>query len=242
MPRFQKRPFRKRWILSMGSVQSRMWILPLIIVLLIAIPILWTMEQNIDPVLMHIAITEVKKEAQSAITKGIEQQIYMGEELNQLIEIQKSEDGRIVSVQLDPLIQAKVYTKSAKAIEESMVHLKDKPIEISLGQVMQSTMFADFGPDIPVEIWQEGSAKISLEPKLESKGINMVLVTVNLIVQTDLGIIVPFNEETVQLSTTYPIAQTMVVGEVPDYYYQNSGDSNHSGNQPALPPINKEKH
>lgn len=241
MPRFQRRPIRMRWRLSIASIRSRLWIFVVILVLCLFIPILWTMEQNIDPVLMHIAITEVKKEAQSAITKGIEQQIYMGEELNKLIQIQKADDGRIVSVQLDPLIQAKVYTKSAKAIEQSMAHLTDKPIEISLGQVMQSTMFADFGPDIPVKIWQEGSAKISLEPQLQSKGINMVLVTVNLVVQTDLGIIVPFNEETVQLSTSYPIAQTMVVGEVPSYYY-NSGDSKHIGNQPALPPINKEKH
>ncbi|SDZ28356.1 sporulation protein YunB [Thermoactinomyces sp. DSM 45892] len=235
MPR--KRPMRKSWNISSHFARNR-WISIVIIVLLIFIPILWTVEQNIDPVLMHIAVTEVKKEAQAAITKGIEQQVRMGEELNQLIQVQKAEDGRIVSVQLEPLTQAKIYTNSAKEIEKSMAHLKDKPIEISLGQVMQSTMFADFGPDIPVRMWQEGSAKISLEPKLQAQGINMVLITVNLVVQTELGIIVPFNKEMIQFTTSYPIAQTMVVGEVPSYYY-NSEDGKHTGNQPALPPIEK---
>ncbi|TCP68283.1 sporulation protein YunB [Baia soyae] len=237
MPRLSRRPMRKSWNVSFRFARNK-WISIVIIVLLILIPVLWTVEQNIDPVLMHIAVTEVKKEAQSAITKGIEQQVHMGEELNKLIQVQKAEDGRIVSVQLEPLIQAKIYTNTAKEIEKSMAHLKDKPIEISLGQVMQSTMFADYGPDIPVQMWQEGSAKISLEPKLESQGINMVLITVNLVVQTELGIIVPFNKDMIPFTTSYPIAQTMVVGEVPSYYY-NSDDSKPSGNQPALPPIEK---
>lgn len=237
---FYRRPLRRRWKVPTGHFQGKFWVYPLIMIIFLLIFILWMLERNIEPVLSHIAEAEVKKEAQAAITKGIKQQLTLGPKLNELMQIEKGADGKIIALQMNPEIQASIYTKTATAIENAINHLKDKPLQISLGQILQSAVFADFGPDIPVDIWQEGSTKISMEPKMESKGINMVMVTVNIRVETELGIIVPFHEKNITLTTDYPVAQTMVVGEVPEYYFYNDQGQMKQGTvQPTLPVPNK---
>lgn len=192
-----------------------------ILIFFVLLAVVWLVDRNIHPILVQIAKTEAKRLAQEAIVEGIGEQVKMGDELNQVLKIEKDRDGNISYIQMNQRTQAEIYQNTTSKIQEVLKHLRDKPINIYLGQALESNIFANYGPPFPIQLWPKGTVKVNLVPKLESKGINMVMVTINLKIHTELDLIIPFDEELLPLEVNYPIAQALVVGKVPNYYFYN---------------------
>ncbi|TCS96940.1 sporulation protein YunB [Hazenella coriacea] len=198
----------------------------------------WSMERSLEPILLVIAKAEVKKIAQDAMLEGIrEVEHSLGGDLNKTINIERDNQGNITFVQVNSQVQAQIYERITTKIQEELKNLQNKPIDISVGQVLQSNVFAEYGPDIPIDMWPKGSAKVSIIPKMESKGINMVMITLQLKVQFEMGVVIPFSENSLPVDIDYPIAQAMVVGEVPQYYFYNDHQGAIQKGVPPLPPI-----
>jgi sporulation protein YunB len=200
--------------------KSKIYILCFCVFVLLFVSI-WLVDRNVHPILVQIAKTEAKRLAQEAIVEGVGEQVKMGNQLNQVMSIQKDNQGNISFIQINPQVQAKIYQNTTSKIQESLKHLKDKPIEISLGQALDSNIFANYGPPLSVNLWPKGTVKVSLVPKLESQGINMVMVTLIAKIKTEMDLIIPFTEELLHVEVDYPIAQALVVGKVPNYYFYN---------------------
>jgi hypothetical protein len=49
----------------------------------------------------------------------------------------------------------------------------------------------------------------------------MVMVTLIAKIKTEMDLIIPFTEELLHVEVDYPIAQALVVGKVPNYYFYN---------------------
>lgn len=215
------------------------WFLAFMILVALLFQAGWIMESNIQPMLLVIGKTEVKKVAQEAMLKGIqEMQKSLGEDLNKTIAIEKGSDGRITFIRVNTNVQTRIYGEMTSYIQAELKHLENRKIGMTVGQIMQSNMFANYGPRIPLEIWPKGSTNVSISPKLESQGVNMTMVTLNVHVKNDMDMIVPFSKENVEVSFDYPIAQALVVGEVPQYYFYNDqGAVKKRQAMPSLPQI-----
>lgn len=195
---------------------------------------IWWVEQNVHPILVQIAKTEAKRLAQAAVVEGIGEQVKMGKQLDEVMQIQKDTQGNITFIQINPQVQATIYQQMTKSIQHELKHIKDKPIDINLGQALDSTIFANYGPPLTVTLWPKGTVKISFVPKLEAQGINMVMVTLTAKIHTEMDLIIPFEEGVLPVDINYPIAQAVVVGKVPSYYFYND-----QGNikQVPMPPV-----
>ncbi|WP_028776812.1 sporulation protein YunB [Shimazuella kribbensis] len=190
-------------------------------IFLVLLIVVWLIDRNVHPILVQIAKTEAKRLAQEAIVDGIGEQVKLGNQINQVMSIQKDNQGNISFIQMNQQVQAKIYQHTTEKIQDSLKHLKDRPIDISLGQALDSTIFANYGPPLYVQLWPKGTVKVNIVPKLESKGINMVMVTMVLKIHTEMDLIIPFTEELLPVEVDYPIAQALVVGKVPNYYFYN---------------------
>ncbi|SEN56033.1 sporulation protein YunB [Lihuaxuella thermophila] len=211
----------------------------LVMLLAVIIQIVWMIERNLEPMLLAYAKTTVKGIAMEAVRQGVhDMQRSLGNELDQIMAVDKDANGRITGVKINQNIQAQIYNQMTESVMKELNHLKDHPVEISVGQMLQSNIFAGYGPDIPVEMWLKGAPKVSLIPKLESHGINMVMVTLNLHIHNEMGVMVPFSKESILVDVQYPIAQSLVVGEVPEYYFYNDQGQMKKGEvgSPAPPP------
>lgn len=78
------------------------------------------------------------------------------------------------------------------------------------------------GPSLPVTYVPIGAVKTNLETKMAEAGINMVLVTVYIRVEVTLRIVIPFATDQTTVVTSIPITNSLVIGDVPDYWYNNS--------------------
>lgn len=73
------------------------------------------------------------------------------------------------------------------------------------------------GPDIPLHISMSGSTETDFVSEFESGGINQTVHKLSLTITTDMTVLVPPVSENTSVTTTVVIAETIIVGEVPNY-------------------------
>lgn len=189
----------------------------------ILVPI-YIFELKVHNIMIQLSHHEVKRIAQESVTKALDEvRQSMQTDLNQILIVEKSNDGKISSIQLNTAIEMELYSKLAAKMQHELKNIEKKPIQLKMGEIFQSSLLSDYGPTINLKICPEGAAKISLKPKMEAKGINMVSISLNAEIHHDISVMVPFVKETFPIEYDYPVAQRLIVGEVPAYYC-NSDD------------------
>ncbi|SFS60742.1 sporulation protein YunB [Marininema halotolerans] len=198
----------------------------------------YTIENEAEVTLIKLAKARVQNISQECMTKGIEEmRRSLGPELNKVMTINnKDQHGYIISV--DPLIQAKIYEIASKNMHKQMKTMEQEDYGIPLGAVLQSNLFSDVGPDIPLKIWPKGSTNLDMDTKIESAGINTVKVTLYLQVTNEIGTLVPLTKEKdIKVKYHYPIASQTMMGEVPENYYYYNNNGKNQGMEGPIPVV-----
>lgn len=234
-------------------MRGGVWFLAFAILFAVLFQVLWLLETKLQPTLIHIAQTQVKRIAADAVTEAAREQVSMGGELNDIMMVERDGDNAISFVQIDQQVQAKVYERTRTSLQKVIHQLENESIGITLGQALQSNVLAQYGPQIPVEMWPKGSPHVNLRPHMEAAGVNNVMVTLMMEIHIEMGVVVPFTTETIDVDTEIPIAQALVVGEVPQFYYYNDmgggiqkgtpgqGQSQKGAGNADSPPASKEQ-
>lgn len=199
------------------------------------------LNNNVVPVLMSYATSQVKKLSNLVINRAISKQI--AEELNveDMFIITKSETGEIRTIDFDPIVVNKTLTKivntiqlNLKYLEEGKLDLLELPdnilidydesklskgiiYEIPSGVIFGNSLLANLGPKIPVKLSLIGDIVSNVNTKVTNYGINNALIEVSVNVQVESRVILPFITDTITVETDIPVAMKLVQGVVPDY-------------------------
>ncbi|SHE81900.1 sporulation protein YunB [Seinonella peptonophila] len=233
---------RLRFHTSVQFMQRGKWLLFIFLFIFLGFMMIYWLEQTIQPVLRTIALTEIKRTAQQSVSFGV-LEIAKQHDVKHLMKVDKDRQGRVSLIEINPGQQAQLYSKVSQTIHKKLKEMADHTIELRLGQLLQSSFFAKYGPKIPVQIWPKGASKISLQPRIESAGINTVMVALTLKIHTEVGLVVPFSEQTAPIDLEYPLGEMFMMGEVPEYYYYMEQGKTKQIPPPAQPMIpNKSQH
>ena len=74
------------------------------------------------------------------------------------------------------------------------------------------------GPDIPVDITLLTSSRVDFKNELSAAGINQTKHEMKLDVVVDIDVVLPWRTVSTQVVTEILIAETVIVGEVPQTY------------------------
>ncbi len=98
--------------------------------------------------------------------------------------------------------------------------IKEDPtlVEIPLGQATRSTLLANLGPKIPINLELVGSVQTDVIREITEFGINGVLVSIYIIVEAEVQIIIPLTSEVKPVNSKIYIDSGVIMGAVPDYY------------------------
>ena len=91
-------------------------------------------------------------------------------------------------------------------------------VKIPLGNLTGVNMLMGRGPDVPVKIIYLTSSKVDFKNELVTAGINQTKHQLSLEVTVDVDILVPWRTVSSQVVTDVLIADTVIVGQVPDTY------------------------
>ena len=90
---------------------------------------------------------------------------------------------------------------------------------IYLSSLVGFDIFAGMGPKVPIRFQPVSVTHADITHTFEENGINQTLHTIMLVVSIDIEILLPLAHSNMTVKSEMPIAQTLIVGNVPDAYF-----------------------
>ncbi|MFD2114489.1 sporulation protein YunB [Paenibacillus yanchengensis] len=193
------------------------------ILLVLSVPAFIFIEKNLRPPLMHIAKVRVKQLATQSINKAITDQVARNSNSEKLIEWKMNGNGKISGFMLNYGEHMRITSATIDTVQTTLTDIKHIPEYIPIGHALNSAIISSFGPRVPVRFEPAGAVKVELSTRQKNAGINMILVEVYIHVMAEVSIIIPFDAEPELVETDIPISYLLVVGDVPMYYYDGTG-------------------
>jgi sporulation protein YunB len=213
-------------------------------------------EKGIRPTLISIANTETQRIATLAINEAVSKKILENSDMDNLIDLQKDNNGKIIAANFNPLILGRVLqettlnvqkylNKVAKGevgdlaipdgieVDQDSYHQHGIIHMIPLGQATQNSLLAHLGPKVPVRLTAIGDVKSQYKREAISVGINNAWISLSIEITVDVKIVIPFATETKEVTTLIPVANIYLPGDVPQFFHAG-GEGSGSMPMPAI--------
>jgi len=199
---------------------------------IISIVIFWMMETHLKPTLLAIAEAKATLIATQSINSVINDSVNLSIDPKKLVNITLDNRGRVVLIQPNTMEFNKIAADTTIKVQNILRDIGEEKIKIPMGQILGSQLLASIGPNITITVIPVGTVQVKVIDKFEQAGINQTRHMVYLIATTQIRIVVPLVSKSVSVNTQVPIAEYVVVGEVPSTYMQfpfplvNGGENN----------------
>lgn len=90
--------------------------------------------------------------------------------------------------------------------------------DVSLGSVRGSTLFANFGPTIPIRLLFSSQLNTDIDINVREYGINNAIVEVYLVIYIKEQITMPLTSKRRKIKIKDPLMIDIIHGKIPDYY------------------------
>jgi len=198
---------------------------PIFIVLLILlVGLLILFERKLGPIIAETAEWQAKTIAANAVNRATDSALGSFEiSYEELAVISRNEKGEVTSVQANmPQINALGVSITSQVIDE-LQNLSFQRVKIPLGTLLDSQFFAGRGPNVTFYVHPTGAVEANIENRFESAGINQTLHRILLKLNIGIMGVLPLYTSRTQVTTEICLAETVIIGAVPDYYTQIDG-------------------
>lgn len=208
----------------MGGICLRRRKKALLIVLICAI-ILGTIfvDLRLKASILELARSNAQLKTVELMNQVVNEKVVAETQYDDLMRIHKDDQGRIVLIQANTVALNRIIAQTISELARGLGQLREDRIDIPLGQLTGSRILAGYGPKITVRMIPAGQVSVRVDNRFEQAGINQSRHLIYLEVKTTIRIAVPFVDRDVNASTIVPLAETIVVGQVPETYVQFPG-------------------
>lgn len=213
--RYRLRPPVPRILVSVFAVS---------VVIILIVYVFSIIDKNLSPAIMSIAEARAHHLASEAINKAIYDKVLADVTYNDLVIIHKDSQQRITLMQANSVRIGRIISQANLEIKETLRYLADETLRIPLGQTLGTRILANTGPRISVRISPVGTVDVKIGDEFQQAGINQVRHILYLNIHTTVKIVVPTLTEEVSVRNSIPIAETIIVGEVPSTFFGLGSD------------------
>ncbi|MBS5880633.1 MAG: sporulation protein YunB [Clostridium sp.] len=172
---------------------------------------------NMRPAMTALAIARIRSVAARAMNDAILES--MGDETNyaRLIQVHESSE-RVYMLQANTHKMNILAADCAEAAQERIAQMGDQGISIPIGTITGISFLAGKGPSLKVTFSPAGSVQSEFNSEFVSSGINQTLYRVNLLLTASVRLVMPGVSETISVRAEAAIAESIIVGDVPEVY------------------------
>lgn len=175
-------------------------------------------------VIRELAQTQVINSTSDLINDAIARQMAQGIiRYDRMVFLEKDLNGRITALKTNMSEVNRLKTDILNIINEDILALDTSDIGIPLGSLIFPEFFSGKGPAIPVHILSIRNSDASFHSTFSQAGINQTLHQLIMEVNVDISVLVLANTEHFTVSSQVVVAETVIVGDVPQTYLQTGG-------------------
>ena len=200
-------------------------ILLFLFLLLAAVMILFFLFRNkYLPVITTLAKTQVKNATSDLINDAIDKQIRDGIiQYDRMVYFEKDLEGKITALKTNMSEVNRLKTDLLNLINDEILSMDSDHLGIPLGSCFVPEIFAGKGPEIPVQILTIRNSEADFFSEFSQAGINQTLQKLNMQVSVDVAVLVLGKVNNFTISSHVVIAETVIVGQVPEMFLQTGG-------------------
>ena len=173
---------------------------------------------NLTPIMIAMAEAKGRQLAVVAINEAVREVMGGGVIYSDLMQVTKDISGRVSMIQANTLLMNDLASKAALVAQRNLRSLGDEGVELPLGSALGIGILSGAGPRIRASVVPVGSVTTRFVTAFESAGINQTRHEISLLTSTLVHIVIPTGANAVQVEALVPIAESIIVGEVPDTY------------------------
>jgi len=168
--------------------------------------------------------TQVKNATSDLINDAIDRQIDLGNiQYDRIVYFEKDLDGRITALKTNMTEVNRLKTAILNLINDEILALDTTDITIPVGSLLLPELFSGRGFGIPIQILSIRNSDASFHSYFTEAGINQTLQQLTMDVSVDVSVLVLGKTESFTVSSQVVVAETIIVGQVPDTFFQTGG-------------------
>ncbi len=185
-------------------------------VILLLIAVLLT-DAKLRPAVYELAAHEAYAEASRTIHSAAEKALTQkGASYSDLVSVSRTESGSITGITTDIVKLNLFKSQVTNAIDNAFSEKERAVVTVPLGTATGITLLSGAGPDIDVKLGLSSSTYSNFENIFESAGINQTQHSLMLNISSQVVLSLPNKRITKTVETSFCVAQTIIVGTVPD--------------------------
>lgn len=198
--------------------------LTLTVAFAVAASVIALLEAKLRPVVAEIAAAQ----ARNSMTAVVENAVTAGLAARQVsysdfVTIQRDEGGAITALTTDMARMNLLRTELTTSILEALEEVDVSDVQVPLGSLFDLESLWAKGPAIKARAMTVGTVRAEFDSQLTSAGVNQTLHRIWMEVTVPMTLLLPGGEAEVPLDTRLCVAETVIVGQVPDTYLQLDG-------------------
>ncbi|MDR1158275.1 MAG: sporulation protein YunB [Oscillospiraceae bacterium] len=182
-------------------------------------------EAKIRPYTAQMALSRVHTLATGEINRAVDD-IISAENLQygDLIYFEKDVTGQITALKTDMVKINRLKAAVTQRVLDRLRSTDTEELSIPLGNIINGDLLSGRGPSIPVRIVPVGMVDSGFLSSFTSAGINQTRHQIIMRIDVTIGVLLPGVQEETHVEAQVNIAETILVGSVPESYLQFGSD------------------
>lgn len=190
-------------------------------VLILLILFLLLLRFRYMPFLREAARTRVMNLASDRINDAINAQMENGlVNYENIICLEKNSDGQITALRTNMAEVNRLKSEVLALLSKELLEMDTEELSIPLGSIVMPELLAGKGPGLRIRVIALSTTDADFYSEFSSAGINQTMQRIMLEIKICMSVRTPAGTESVDVATQIVVAETILVGSVPESYFQ----------------------
>lgn len=176
------------------------------------------LERNLTEIVLTLAQAQARALAVNALNETADEIVLSGVTYDQLMSVTMDGSGQIRLIQANTPEMNLLAARASLTAQKKIAGLEQQSLYVPLGSALGMTLFAGSGPLIEVRILPVGTVLAGFTTEFETAGINQTRHKISLALTAQVELVIPTGAMEVQAATQVAVAESIIVGQVPDSY------------------------
>lgn len=187
-----------------------------LLLLFLLLALFLAIDRNFRPLVFSLAEARSAAMASQVLSGALAEAIGDGVTYEELMNVRMDDRGQVALLSANTVMMNRLAARAGEAALRRLNNMSSERVTVPLGAVLGTTLFAGNGPGVPVSIVPIGSIATDFATEFEACGINQTRHKVFLKVTASVRIVIPAGAKTTQVSANMLVAESIIVGAVPE--------------------------
>lgn len=179
---------------------------------------------QLRPVIRTIAVSKatnlISALSAAAVEDGLDS-LNMG--YDSFVRLEKGSDGSVSSLTGNVQAASRFRRQVIDGLINQLEHIDPDELGVPIGTLTGHLLLSGLGPDIRISLQAVGDVQASYESSFISAGLNQTVHRITLNLTIVVYLMIPGEIVPVQAQQAVPVAESVIVGQVPETYIQLEG-------------------